>query len=288
MKVLWIALSILVVYVNTVYCQTLFTVRRHVSTPFTNNDFDTALNNVNLRLRIDNDRCNDHPCTARFQRSGNVNTFGASTDGLDTVTTEAELQTVLGQASRIKVVTFLSRCAGMNNPSFIGCGECPGNSFVVESTVSSDVYVHEFGHNIQIHNCGVNQGHRTDCNWNIMDDTTDGTNDAVNQQECRDFGGRVNTELSGSVNDGSGGPLTVSGGPYWVTGDVTVPFGNRLTVQSGAEIQFKHDRKMTATGDMNIDGRSGQVLLFSNSTNFPSLKIRGQLRLRNGGQLYLY
>ena len=287
-KTFVIILLLILVLSNIGISQTLFTVRRHVNTPLTNNDVDNNLADANLRLRIDNDRCDDVPCTAEFQRGGNVNTFGTATDGLDIVTTDAELNTVFGQPDMIKVVTFISRCGGINNPSFIGCGQCPGDSFIVESTVSGETYVHEFGHNIEIHNCGVDNGHRNDCAWNIMNAVTDGTNDAVNEAECIDFGGRVNTELKGAVYDGSGGPLTLSESPYWVTGDVTVPAGEVLTIQPGVEIQFKHDHKFTIDGTLNADGRSQRILLFSNTPGFPSLKIDGQMQFTNGGQLYAY
>jgi galactitol-specific phosphotransferase system IIB component len=287
-KTLVIILISVLVLSNTALSQTLFTVRRHVNTPFTNNDFDNEMTDLNMRLRIDNDRCNDVPCTADFQRSGNVNTFGTVTDGLDIVTTDAELQAVFAQPDRVKVVTFISRCGGLTNPSWIGCGQCPGNSFIVESTVSGETYVHEYGHNIEIHNCGVDNGHRNDCAWNIMNASTDGTNDAVNQAECQDFGGKVNTILNGAVYDGNGGPLTLSEGPYWVTGDVIVPAGEILTIQPGVEIQFKHDHKITVDGTLNADGSSQRILLFSNTLGFPSLKIDGQMQFTNGGQLYAH
>ena len=191
MRILSIGLLLFSVLISPVSAETLFTVSRHVDTTFTNADFDNAMDDVNLRLQIDNGRCNDVPCTATFGRSGNINTFGTIGDGLDTITRDTELSTVFAESGRVKVITSIDRCGGATNPSIIGCGQCPGSSFIVESTVTGEVYVHEYGHNIEIHDCSVNNGHRTDCEWNIMDNDTDGTNDAVNQAECTAFGGNI-------------------------------------------------------------------------------------------------
>lgn len=287
----------IIFFVFPLLSQTLFTFRRHVQTNITNNDVDNRLADANLRLKIDNDRCYDVPCTARFERDGNVNTFGTIGDGLDIVTTEDELNQVWSQPDRVKIVTVLDVCGGEYNPSICGCGECPGNEFVLEVNQGGEVYIHEYGHNIGIHWCLSNEGHRTDCEWNIMDDDTDGTNDAVNQDECEDYGGVVNTQLIGNVFDGYIGPLTEYDGPYWVTGNVVVPAGLQLTIQQGTEIQFKHDHKITSCGLLNaLCNSQNSILLFSNSTgvtggpppHYPSVRIYGEVKIKSNGELFLY
>lgn len=276
----------LFIFTATVSGETPFTVTRHTDTTFTNQDFDNAMDDINQRLRIDNDRCSDVPCSATFARSGNVGTFGTTGDGLDRITTQDELDDVFAiNTHRVKVVTYLERCAGSNNPSYIGCGKCNAFGYILEEWVSGEVYVHEYGHNV------IGCGHREDCEWNIMDDDTDGTNDAVNSSECSSFGGKAYTELCGNVYDGNGGPLTTSGGPYWVTCTVTVPSGETLTINQGVEIQFKHDNKLTINGELDAEGTTtDQILMYSNSIadGFPSMKIKRDMKLLNGGQIKLY
>lgn len=283
MRLLVAGLLMLFVFVNTASALVWFTVSRHVQTAFTAAEFDNAMTDVNNRLRIDNDRCSDVPCTATFQRSGNVNTFGTVGDGLDVVTTAAELATVFAQPERAKVVTILDYCGGYD-PSIVGCGTCNGFGFVLETGTwnTGNVYVHEYGHNV------MGCGHRDNCTGNIMHSITTGTNDSVNATECVAFSGKVNTQLCGNVYDGSGGPLTTSGGPYWVTCTVTVPSGQTLTIQPGVEIQFKHDNKITVTGALNADGTTSRIFMFSNASGNPSMKIDKQMKLMNGGQILLH
>ncbi|MBL8895999.1 MAG: hypothetical protein JNM84_00145, partial [Planctomycetes bacterium] len=46
------------------------------------------------------------------------------------------------------------------------------------------------------------------------------------------------TPLSGSLRDGAGGPL-LSGVVYHVTGNLSVPVGQTLTIQAGAILKFQ-------------------------------------------------
>jgi hypothetical protein len=260
-----------------------FTVARHVQTTFVAATFDNAMNDVNRRMQLDNHSCTDDvPCTARFFRNGDIGTFGTNGDGLDVITTDTELSTVFGVTShRTKVVTSIDRCAGMTNPSIIGCGRCDAFGYILENWVEGNVYVHEYGHNV------LGCGHRNDCGWNIMNAVSNGQNNAVNASECAGFGGKAYTQLCGNVYDGSGGPLTIAGGPYWVTCNVTVPSGQVLSINPGVEIQFEQGAKITSSGQTNANGSTGRIHLYSNdlSLGFPSIKVDSQIRITNGGEL---
>jgi hypothetical protein len=94
----------------------------------------------------------DVACGITLRRSGGIGTFGAAGDGLDVITTDAEMTTVIGDSSaRIKVVTSISACGGSINPSIIGCGFVGGVGIVSESglgvNLTGEELTHEFGHN---------------------------------------------------------------------------------------------------------------------------------------------
>lgn len=265
-----------------------FTVKRHVETTFTSTEFDNAMTDVNLRIRMDSNRCSaqgETPCTASFYRSGSIGTMGATGDGLDIITTQGELDRVFNVTSaRVKVVDAIDYCAGRYNTSFVGCGRCNAFGYIVETGRQGNVYVHEYGHNI------MGCDHRDTCTGNIMHSITDGTNDSLNASECSDFGGKAYTQLCGTKYDGNGGPLTVAGGPYWVSCNVTVPVGQTLTINPGVEIQFKMLTKISSggsTGTVDVDGTSSRVLMYSNnpSLGYPTIKVDSEILITNGGGL---
>jgi hypothetical protein len=94
----------------------------------------------------------DVACGVTLRRSGAIGTFGATGDGLDVITTDAEMNTAIGDpAARVKVVTSISACGGQINPSIIGCGYVGGVGIVSESglgvNLTGEELTHEFGHN---------------------------------------------------------------------------------------------------------------------------------------------
>lgn len=265
-----------------------FTVTRHVNTTtFTAAIFDAAMSDINDRLRLDDHDCSDDvPCTVRFTRSVPLGTFGTTGDGLDIITTQAELTSVFGVTThRAKVVDGVDYCADSYNTSFVGCGRCNGFGFIVEDWVGGNVYVHEFGHNVNLWNCA----HRDDCAFNIMNTFTTGANNSVNSAECAGFGGQVYAQLCGNVSDGAGGPLTVSAGPYWVTCNLTVPSGSNLTINPGVEVQLEPGLNITSYGSTTGDGTINRINIYSNNEgkNFPGAIVDGPLLIGSGGVLTL-
>lgn len=263
-----------------------FTVARHADTTTpTTAGFDSAMTEVSTNFKYDNHNCTvDVPCTARFRRSGAIGVFGTSGDGLDVITTQAELNSVFGVTThRAKVVDAVDYCAGSYNTSIVGCGRCDAFGYIVEEWSQGNVYVHEYGHNV------LGCGHRDDCDFNVMNTYTNGQNNAVNAGECSGFGGRAYTTLCGEIYDGHGGPLTVSGGPYWLNCNVTVPAGRTLTIQAGVEIQFHQGLHITSTGTTNADGSATQIIIYSNNKDrdYPTAYVDGDMIISNGGQLIL-
>ena len=95
--------------------------------------------------------------------------------------------------------------------------------------------------------------------------------------------------MCGTVYDGNRGPLTVNGGPYWLTCNVTVPAGQALTIQAGVEIQFHQGLRITSEGATSGDGTSSRITIYSNNENqnFPTAIVDGEMTISNGGQLIL-
>lgn len=83
--------------------------------------------------------------------TGALGTFGAASDGLDVITTSAELNAVFAEgAAYAKVVTAIEYCGGPTVAA-VGCAPTPGASLVVVAGLDPDplgeVIVHELGHN---------------------------------------------------------------------------------------------------------------------------------------------
>jgi hypothetical protein len=111
-------------------------------------------------------------------------------------------------------------------------------------------------------------------------------------------GGAFRTSLCGNVYDGSGGPLQ-SGSRIRIKCNVTIPTGQRLTAYPGASVVFDGVKKLTAM-DTNpgngliIDGSFAQKVCFLSNSIRPQnmgvcrVKVTGQIRVRNGGEIKIY
>jgi len=112
-------------------------------------------------------------------------------------------------------------------------------------------------------------------------------------------GGAFTTILSDNVYNGNGGPL-MGFSRYRIVEDVTVPTGQTLSVDSTVSILFENEKKITAMdtspnkGFIVNPGYGMSVCFMSLSTDpqsehiFHGMKINGQLKLRNGGEIKLY
>ncbi len=84
-SILLITLSI----IKLTFAQTNFDANRHIDVAFTSTQFDDLMKDLNTRMQLANthDCPNDIPCTAKFQRNGNIGTFGVTGDGLNNLNT---------------------------------------------------------------------------------------------------------------------------------------------------------------------------------------------------------
>lgn len=117
-------------------------------------------------------------------------------------------------------------------------------------------------------------------------------------------GGAFTLTTSGTVYDYMSGPWWsapwYSGFRYRITGDITVPAGKTLTAQPLTSVLFENGKKLTAMGAGTNEGfviNATQVMpvcLMAAAANPQSqqvvygIKLKGQLRVRNGGEIKLY
>jgi hypothetical protein len=153
-----------------------------VAGPMTDVRLDAVLDEANLRAGRA-DFGTDIACCISASRSGSAQTFGTTGDGLDTLSTDAELTAVLNDGtSRMKVVTNISWCGGAGT-NIIGCAWVGGNGGAVVRMSSlineSILWIHEYGHNT-----GLN--HASDSRF-LMYGSVTGNNNGMSQADCNQY-----------------------------------------------------------------------------------------------------
>jgi hypothetical protein len=198
---------------------------RHVDTPFTTATLDPALAfGTRLLQRCDQISATDQDvaCGVTLRRAGAIGTFGVTKDGNDVITTQAEMNAVIGLgAARVKVVTAISACGGQINASIIGCGFVGAVGIVSESGLGTNLLgeelTHEFGHNQGL-------GHRGDA----------GSPPAVGNPLLQNpLGGRDEVELTECAAFHAGGVVLGPNTPVNFAPNMTACATNR-TVQCSA------------------------------------------------------
>ena len=112
-------------------------------------------------------------------------------------------------------------------------------------------------------------------------------------------GGRFTNYLSGDIYDGWYGPW-YSHSLGRITGDVTIPTGQSLTVYEGVSILFNDGRKIKALdpnygSGLSVLGTSTAPVCFFSLSSEPQadyflhgMKVYGEVDVRNGGEIKLY
>jgi parallel beta-helix repeat protein len=78
------------------------------------------------------------------------------------------------------------------------------------------------------------------------------------------------TEIPGGNVSGT---WTLSGSPYNVNGDITIPLGSSLTIEAGVNVIFTGYYKMNVAGQLTALGTSGQQIHFSAISQWHGLRI---------------
>ena len=175
-----------------------------VGNPMTDARLDDVLRAGSLNVGI-SDFTDDVACCVLFSRSGVQKTFGSSGDGLDTIDTNTELNSVLNNSTaKFKIVRQINYCGGSGS-NIIGCAWVGGDgAAVVRLSVTEQegiLWVHENGHNTGL-------GHNSISSAYIMYGSLN-SNNGVTQGECNVFhspSGGANADIvqTGSCGDSDG------------------------------------------------------------------------------------
>jgi hypothetical protein len=170
-----------------------YSVARHDTAALTNARADQIMADMGTVLQV-NDGPGDRNCEVAFDRQGNVTQFTLTDGDIDTF---LELGAVFALPGNVKVVDNVDWCAGTLNPSFIGCGQTPGLSFIVErftANLEGILWAHEYGHNAGL-------GHNGNSNF-LMFASIGNNRLRVTEAECdayRATGGAGASSASGAV-----------------------------------------------------------------------------------------
>ena len=167
---------------------------RHVDTPFTLATAQTAMTNVSTVVQ----KCDGTPtadqdvaCQVTFQvAGGTIGTFGTTGDGGDIVSSDAEMDALIGNGvALVKVVTAIMFCSGAAAPglTIIGCGRVGSDGIVSVNTLPGNLLgvevVHEFLHN-KGHRHRGDPGEAPQITGSILNPVLNLGTNQINQAEC--------------------------------------------------------------------------------------------------------
>ena len=157
----------------------------HVSatSPMTTTRLDSVLQQATIRAAT-GDFDTDVPCCLVLSRSGNGGLFGSASDGLATVDSDSELNSVLNSpGGRVKIVNAINYCGGAGT-NIIGCAWTPGNGMALvrltNLSYEAVLWIHEYGHNN-----GLN--HEPSDSRMIMYGSDNGANNGLRPGDCAAF-----------------------------------------------------------------------------------------------------
>ena len=201
---------------------------RHVDTNFTQATAQTAMSNATTVIQTCDGTPNadeDVACQVTMQVAGSVGTFGTTGDGGDVVSSDAEMNGLIGSGvALVKVVTAIMFCSGPAGPglTIIGCGLVGGNGIVSVNSLPGNMLgvevTHEFLHNKGHHHRGEG-GEGPTTPGAILNPVLSLTSNIINQSES-------NSLHNGAADNGPiVDPPPVINCPAPLTVECTAPSG---------------------------------------------------------------
>ncbi|MBI3447299.1 MAG: HYR domain-containing protein [Acidobacteria bacterium] len=170
------------------------TVARHVDTTFTLATAQTAMANATTVIRACDGTPNadeDVACQVTMQVSGgSIGTFGATGDGGDVISSDAEMTALINSGTAdVMVVTAIMFCSGPAGPglTIIGCGNVGAQGIVSVNSLAGNLLgveiTHEFLHN-QGHNHRGDAGEAAQTPGAILNPVLNLSSNIINEAEC--------------------------------------------------------------------------------------------------------
>ncbi|HEX4824807.1 MAG TPA: dockerin type I domain-containing protein [Candidatus Polarisedimenticolaceae bacterium] len=177
-----------------------------VTNPMTETRLDAVLADATFRA-AKGDFSTDVACCTIVSRVAAAQTFGTATDGLASIDTAQEVNTVLAvSVARVKVVNVINYCGGAGT-NIIGCSYQPGwgMALVRLSDVGYEavLWIHEYGHNLGLPHVTPPAS--------IMAPNDNGQNDGLSPTECATFHSPASDAVALL---GDGGTCTNDGDSY--------------------------------------------------------------------------
>jgi Tol biopolymer transport system component len=178
------------------------TFARHIDTVFSAVTAQTAMTNATTTIQT----CDGTPtadqdvaCQVTMQVNGGIGTFGATGDGGDVISSNAEMNTLINSGTaNVMVVTAIGFCSGPPGAglTIIGCGNVGAGGIVSVNTLPGGMLgseiTHEFLHNTG-HNHRGDAGEAAPVTGAILNPVLNLNSNIINQAECASLhGGAAN------------------------------------------------------------------------------------------------
>lgn len=77
---------------------------------------------------------------------------------------------------------------------------------------------------------------------------------------------------------------TVGGSPYWIEGNLTVDYGNTLTIDPGVEVRFRGYYSFFVEGELSAVGTESDMIQFTSDSSSPGLANWNQVQFNTTGR----